>query len=360
IDWGLRQIKMCELEVIKTKMIQSMITSKRIATAHGYYLVAFDATGVTSYDEDPQGVLLTRKSSSGKTAYLNYILEAKIVTPDGLALSIGSEPLSNAEYSQYRKQDCELSAFKRLAAKVKRNFPRLPICVLADGLYANKPVFNICETNGWKYIVTLKDGCLSLLQEAIKDTEETKRHRFDKRVLLNQGQKNKQYGSAHYQWIPSLSYKGLELNWLECLWPQPAKDLPERSPLRFTYLTNLAPDHSHPLLNSTLAKVAEYGRMRWKIENEGFNTQKNQGFHLHHKFSRRSVSTLHVYYMLLQMAHIITQIAVHSREIILLMNKYPKLTLKYLWERLRAILEMRLLSLERLEENKRRCQIRLE
>lgn len=103
-----------------------------------------------------------------------------------------------------------------------------------------------------------------------------------------------------------------------------------------------------------------YGRLRWKIENEGFNTQKHLGYYLHHKYSRQSVATLHVYYVLLQIAHLINQLAIHSTEIVQLLRKFPKLTLKYLWEKLRSLLDMCLLSLEHLAENERRCQIRLE
>jgi hypothetical protein len=65
-----------------------------------------DATGVTSYDEDPESVLLHKTSKNGKVTYLNIMLEAKLVTPEGLCLSLASEPLSNEEIAEYDKQDC--------------------------------------------------------------------------------------------------------------------------------------------------------------------------------------------------------------------------------------------------------------
>lgn len=58
----------------------------------------------------------------------------------------------------WAKQDCELKGVVRLAAKLKKAFPGLPICILTDGLYPNQTVFECCKNNGWKYIITLKDG----------------------------------------------------------------------------------------------------------------------------------------------------------------------------------------------------------
>ena len=53
------------------------------------------------------------------------------------------------------KQDCELMAFYRLAARLKERFPRLPICLTQDGLYAGGPTFQFCADFGWHFIVTL-------------------------------------------------------------------------------------------------------------------------------------------------------------------------------------------------------------
>jgi len=125
-------------------------------------------------------------------------------------------------------------------------------------------------------------------------------------------------------------------------------------------VTNLTPRADGPFVNQVITQIAECGRRRWKIENEGFNCQKNQGYNLHHKFSRRSVDTLHNYYMLLQIAHLINQVVIQSLEVAALLKSYPKLTVKYLWEKMRSVLEMCRLSVDRLADNERRCQIRLE
>jgi len=76
--------------------------------------------------------------------YYHPVLEAKLVTPDGLAFSIMTEFIENPGENP-SKQDCELKAFYRLAARLKKRFPRLLICLLLDGLFAGSPTFALCN-----------------------------------------------------------------------------------------------------------------------------------------------------------------------------------------------------------------------
>ena len=66
------------------------------------------------------------------------VLEAKIVTQLGWSITVMSEHLD--PWSDEReKQDCEQRAFERLARRLKAAFPRLPVCILGDALYACRP-----------------------------------------------------------------------------------------------------------------------------------------------------------------------------------------------------------------------------
>ncbi len=68
--------------------------------------------------------------------------------------------------SQYpSKQDGELKAFYRLAARLKQRFPHLPLCLLLDGLFAGGPTFSLCERYGWQYLIVLQEGDLPAVQE---------------------------------------------------------------------------------------------------------------------------------------------------------------------------------------------------
>lgn len=66
-------------------------------------------------------------------------------------------------YDRVDKQDCETKAFKRLAKKIKKEYPRLRIIISGDALYASKPVIDICKENGWKYIIRFKEGSIPTL-----------------------------------------------------------------------------------------------------------------------------------------------------------------------------------------------------
>ncbi|MDR0612604.1 MAG: hypothetical protein LBG45_03815, partial [Dysgonamonadaceae bacterium] len=124
-----------------------------------YCPVAVDGTGIVSFDCPHCEHCLKKTSKKGKTTCFHCVLEAKPVTPEGHALSPGSERIENPE-GDYEKQDCEHKAFKRLAPKLKKQYPRLPVCIVADGLYPNETMFKICEENDWKFIFTLQDKSL--------------------------------------------------------------------------------------------------------------------------------------------------------------------------------------------------------
>jgi hypothetical protein len=66
------------------------------------------------------------------------------------------------------KQDCEQRAFHRVAERLKTFFPRLPMLLLLDGLYANGPVMAACRTNHWQFMIVLQDGSLKSVGEEFK------------------------------------------------------------------------------------------------------------------------------------------------------------------------------------------------
>ena len=360
VDLLLREIKTEDLERVKEKMICRLIEKKVLQKYQGCYLVSIDATGVTSYDENKELMLLHRKYKNDQHSYLNIMLEAKLVTPEGLCLSLASEALSNEDRSEYEKQDCELTAFKRLSKKLKSRYPRLPVCILADALYANKRLFSICQSNGWKFIATFKDGQLKSVQTEITDTAESARIRFEKNKCFNKQQGS--FSRQSYQAMEGLQYLDYKLNWVECIEtlpdslqkPSPAK------PCKFIYLTNISLGEMAELKEDTIIKIVKAGRCRWKTENEGFNTQKNLGYHLHHKFARNSVKTLHRYYQLLQIAHMINQLVTHTQTVVRWLNQKSRRTEKALWDTLRSVLCFGHLDEAQLIANEGHYQIRYE
>ena len=130
-----------------------------------YYHIIVDGTGLaTSRKKYNKNCLVKNKTDKrGKEyqEYSTYVLEAKLVIGD-MVFSIGSEFVENEE-ENVDKQDCEINAFKRLADKIKKEYPRLRIIMSGDALYAKKPVMDICKEKGWKYIIRFKEGSIPTL-----------------------------------------------------------------------------------------------------------------------------------------------------------------------------------------------------
>lgn len=133
------------------------------AKVSGKWLVLVDGTELDEGYKKKNDYYLSRTYNRGEeneiTKYYRSVPESKIYFGNNLVCSIATEFIENTdEYNQKNmteealKQDCESKAFERLAKKLKKRFPRLPIIIVADGLYANTKVIKICKGCGWDYL----------------------------------------------------------------------------------------------------------------------------------------------------------------------------------------------------------------
>ena len=205
-----------QIEHLKHQMVKVLLQRK---TFHGsryrgkWFQVAVDASGMGSYDHERDSQCLHRTSKKGKITYFHTVLEARLVTANGFSVSIASEWIENPENTDYDKQDCERKAFTRLAAKLKKIYPRLPILILADGLYPYEGFFATCKTNGWAYCVTFKDGNLPSVWEEVRCLMPLQCANTHREVrYLPSGATTEQ----DFQWVEALEYQGHTLQWLEC------------------------------------------------------------------------------------------------------------------------------------------------
>jgi Transposase DDE domain len=120
----------------------------------------------------------------------------------------------------------------------------LKLIVTADGLYSKQPLIDALKEGGMSFILVAKPDDNKLLLEWVND------------VPLNGTKDADQINFFQYQ-IVSKEHKITYRNSL---------------------VTDLALDEKNVI---TLVKG---GRARWKIENEAFNTLKNQGYHIEHNF----------------------------------------------------------------------------
>lgn len=329
VDDVFRQIEPESLEKLKIELIKRYMEQKKLRDARmadKYYLIAVDATGIASFDHKHCEHCLTKTSKNGVITYFHYVLEAKLVTNDGLSISMATEFIENPTGQEFDKQDCEQKAFVRLAKKLKKNFPRLPICILADGLYPNQTVFDICHTNEWKYIITLKDKSLKTFQEEAKLLAGTA-----KTVSIKRKDKLWKYDLT-YSYLNDIPYKDKNYSWISCNEKRTSPKGIELEPRNFVYITNIVQDADNVVL------TAYCGRLRWRIENEGFNAQKNQGYELEHQFSRISYTAMKNYYHIVQIAHFVNQLVERLGVVMAIQNEHSKTTITDLWQKLKAYL----------------------
>ena len=275
-------IEVEEIEEIRKYMINRIIRSRMLdkyKIRDRYYHVVIDGTGLAAskkkYNENCLVKNKTDKNGNEYEEYSTYVLEAKLVVGD-LVISIGSEFIEN-EKEDVDKQDCEINAFKRLAEKIKKEYPRLKIIIGADALYASKSVIDICKGNKWKYIIRFKEGKIPTLYEEFKTVVE----------------KNNESNKANYEYVTNLDYRGEKLNIIKY------KDIKKGTD--FVYITDLS------ITNKNIEATIGLGRRRWKIENEGFNIQKNGTFDIGHLYSKNRIA-IKVHYLMIQIAHIIRQL----------------------------------------------------
>jgi hypothetical protein len=260
-----------------------------------YFTVALDGTGVLVFRSRHCPQCLTKELKNGAILYYHPVLEAKLVTANGFAFSLMTEFIENMDPGA-SKQDCELKAFCRLAPRLKARFPRLPLCLLGDGLFAAGRVFSICEKNRWRFLITLQDKDIPSIHEEFHDLaplqpENKLTFRTGPKSLIRQ----------EYQWVDDIEYVDStrcrhQIHVLQC------RESKNETSKKFEWITNL------PLTRSNVTHIANQGgRLRWKIENEGFNDQKNGGYELEHAYSTDPVA-MKVFYFLLQIAHALAQL----------------------------------------------------
>lgn len=278
-----------ELEQIPSKMVHRLIRMRRFEDDRllGRYMIALDGSRVWSFPTRHCKDCLTQ-THNGKTTYYHMVVDAKLVTPDGLALSVATEFVENSDPSD-TKQDCERKAIVRLIRKLKAFFPRLPIITLLDALHANKTIFDLCKELGWDWIITFKKGSLPSAWDE-----------FCRLNLLTPEDVLETDVDDRYQrlsWVNDLQHEGHLFSAFDCLTYDDKKRIQY-----FAWISNRRVNRS---IVSTLA--TQGGRTRWKIENQGFKEQKRHGYELEHVFSENENAGKN-YYFLLQIAHIMIQL----------------------------------------------------
>lgn len=280
------EVGSCVPAMIRRLIRQRVLDSQRLLGL--YYLIAVDGSGIYVFQKRHCEHCLT-KTRNGKTLYYHYVLEAKLVTINGFCLSIMTEFIENPGVNP-SKQDCETKAFLRLAPRLNAAFPHLPIALLMDGMFAEGPVFAICNKYHWKFIIVLKDLDLPSVNQEFNNL----RNLETQQTLLRRTEGTRQV----FTWINEISFMDTQarehtLNVLECLET-------DAETKKYKWIANFE------ITKDNVIQIASGGRCRWGVET-GFDLQKNHGYALEHPYSEDYVG-MKVYYFLLQISHIWAQL----------------------------------------------------
>jgi hypothetical protein len=163
LDYFVGHVRIAAFPNLRRLMAQRLVRMKAFDDARllGRFIVPCDGTHLFSFPVRHCPACLERKTKNS-VSYQHHVLEAKLLGPAGVVVSIGTEFMENADADirdpEEFKQDCELKAFRRLAPNLKADFPQLPIVLTGDALFACGAVFQIARENDWSYLLTLKSG----------------------------------------------------------------------------------------------------------------------------------------------------------------------------------------------------------
>jgi hypothetical protein len=247
----LEKLQPSELEEVIPQLVNRitrMRTFENSRIRNKYWQVIVDGTHLYTFDERHCKHCLKRefKDDNGvvvRTQYYHVVLEAKLVIDGNIVISIATEFVEN-ETADVTKQDCELNAFYRLAKKLKQHFPRLPICLGMDSLYAADPVFSLCEEYGWHYIIRFKDGSIPTVAKefhVLKNMESTQ-----------VWSKSEDGITKTYRYVTAIPYQSHKLNMVEY------EESDRKHP--FVFVTDLS------ISKRNCEQLVLDGRRRWKID----------------------------------------------------------------------------------------------
>jgi len=275
-------------ELQRGKALESFVFHK------GCYLLSLDGSGYfSSATIHCDSCLEKINKRTGEVTYSHQMLAAVIVHPDHReVIPLASEPIQKQDGST--KNDCERNAAKRLLEKLRREHPHLKLVVVEDGLASNAPHIRLLKELGMHFILGAKPGDHGSLFQAVIDAYD-----HDRVTTISWQKGEVQCELAFVNDVPlNGSSPDLSVNFLHY-----EEYGPDGERLKcFTWVTDL------PIFQHNAQLLVRGGRSRWKIENETFNTLKNQGYHYEHNYGHGNHNLSVIFAMLMMLAFLTDQV----------------------------------------------------
>src|ERR671915_202882 len=259
----------------------------------GHYLLALDGTGYFSSKEIHCDSCLETHHRNGTVTYSHQMLGAALIHPDRReVIPLMPEPIVKPDGSE--KNDCERNAAKRFVAKFRQDHPHLKVIVTEDSLSSNAPHIETLQAHNRRYILGVKEGDHAFLFEQVAEAEQAGR------VTYYERQDHQKRIHHRFRFVCDMplneSNADLRVNFIEC-W-----ETVKGKVQHFSWVTDLRVN------KGTVYRIMQGARARWCIENETFNTLKNQGYHFEHNFGHGYAHLSVVFAELMMLAFLVDQV----------------------------------------------------
>ena len=259
----------------------------------GHLLLAIDGTGIHSSENIGADYCLTKERRDGTIEYHLQMVAGAFVSPDCKEVFVLCPELIRRQDGS-NKNDCERNAVRRYFVDFRREHPHLKVIVTEDGLSANAPHIKDLMAHDLRYILSAKPGDHAYMFSHIDTAAE--RGDVTDLILPDGKMTNRTHCFRFLNAVPlnKASEDELRVNFLEH-WEVETigEEVIVRN--RFSWVTDLTitPDNA--------MEIMRCGRARWRIENETFNTLKNQGYNLGHNYGlgKKHLSAVFMHLMLL-------------------------------------------------------------
>ena len=287
----------------------------------GYYLLALDGTGYFSSKTIHCASCLQKVHRNGSITYAHQMLGAAIIHPDmRTVIPLMPEPI--VKHDGMDKNDCERNAAKRFVTKLRQDHPHLKFIVTEDSLSSNAPHIETLQVHGLHYILGVKEGDHASLFEQVQAAEHAGR-------VTAYERHDRAAGLVHrFRFVNDVplnaSHADMRVNFME-YW-----EMSDDKVQHFSWVTDLR------VSKRNVFHLMRGGRARWKIENETFNTLKNQGYNFEHNYGHGQQNLSVVFALLMMLAFLVDQ----TQQLCCAMFQavWAKLGSKrLLWERMRAL-----------------------
>jgi len=256
------------------------------------YLCAIDGVYHHSSEQVHCDQCLTKTHKNGSITYSHGVLQGALMHPDQRqVIPVMPEPIAN-KAEGFHKQDCEINAAKRFIIQFKKDHPRLGTLITGDGLFSKAPMVNLVLEHKMHYLFVAKPDDHKYMMQWLSDYDVLPK-------IIAHDLKGREHHYTYQNAVPLNAKEDAPLvNYLHY------ELVNEKG--KVTYRNSWVTDIE--LNDQTVKKLTKAGRCRWKIENECFNTLKNQGYHLKHNFGHGKKNLSHNMYLLTLLAFFFHQI----------------------------------------------------